>query len=254
VRFEHVDFSYDGVRSILKDVSFDIPAGRKVAVVGPSGSGKSTLARLLFRFYDVNRGRITVDGQDIRDVQQASVRAALGVVPQDTVLFNDTIVCNISPAGPHARRVENGAGGACGVQELLPAAETSVRARSQTPGGEGACRSRRTVLKNPPILIFDEAPGARFARECIRRARPGVATATLACTPPFDNRRRRRDPRALSHGSIVGAAPSATQIAAGTASPRCSGSSKGTDVVRPRSGARSPESERLVRGAVSGPV
>src|SRR5947209_15286282 len=91
IRFENVDFSYDHKRPILKNVTFEIPAGRKVAVVGASGSGKSTLARLLFRFYDVDRGRITIDGQDLRDVTQTSVRAALGVVPQDTVLFNDTI-------------------------------------------------------------------------------------------------------------------------------------------------------------------
>ena len=89
VRFEHVDFGYEPNRQILFDVSFTIPAGRTVAVVGPSGSGKSTLARLLFRFYDVGGGRITIDGQDIRDVQQASLRAAIGIVPQDTVLFND---------------------------------------------------------------------------------------------------------------------------------------------------------------------
>src|SRR3954467_4578843 len=96
VRFDHVDFSYDGVRPILRDVSFEVPAGKKVAVVGPSGSGKSTLARLLFRFYDVQGGHIAIDGQDIRQVTQESVRAALGVVPQDTVLFNDTIYYNIS--------------------------------------------------------------------------------------------------------------------------------------------------------------
>ena len=95
-----MDFSYDGKRPILHDVSFEVPAGRKVAVVGASGSGKSTLARLLFRFYDVGRGRITIDGQDIRDVQQDSVRAAIGVVPQDTVLFNDTIYYNIAYGRP----------------------------------------------------------------------------------------------------------------------------------------------------------
>ncbi|HEV7477627.1 MAG TPA: ABC transporter transmembrane domain-containing protein, partial [Burkholderiales bacterium] len=96
VRFENVEFSYDGRREILRNVSFEVPAGKKVAVVGTSGSGKSTLARLLFRFYDVGKGRITIDGQDLRDVTQESVRAALGVVPQDTVLFNDTILYNIS--------------------------------------------------------------------------------------------------------------------------------------------------------------
>src|SRR5205814_2207169 len=95
VRFEHVDFSYEPNRQILFDVSFAIPAGKTVAVVGPSGSGKSTLARLLFRFYDVSGGRICVNAQDVRTVRQASVRAAIGIVPQDTVLFNDSIEYNI---------------------------------------------------------------------------------------------------------------------------------------------------------------
>ncbi|MEP7247610.1 MAG: ABC transporter transmembrane domain-containing protein, partial [Gammaproteobacteria bacterium] len=102
VAFEHVDFSYESRRQILFDVSFQIPAGKTVAVVGPSGSGKSTLARLLFRFYDVSGGRITIDGQDIRDVTQTSVRGSLGIVPQDTVLFNDTIFYNINYGRPEA--------------------------------------------------------------------------------------------------------------------------------------------------------
>src|SRR5262249_28412323 len=102
VRFEQVDFSYEPNRQILLRVSFPIPAGRTVAVVGPSGSGKSTLARLLYRFYDVTGGRITVDGQDLRAVQQASVRAAIGIVPQDTVLFNDSIEYNIGYGRPDA--------------------------------------------------------------------------------------------------------------------------------------------------------
>src|SRR5207342_3005201 len=106
VRFENVDFGYDARRAILKNVSFEIPAGHRVAVVGASGSGKSTLARLLFRFYDVNSGRITIDGQDLRDVTQTSVRAALGVVPQDTVLFNDTIYYNVAYGRPEAKREE----------------------------------------------------------------------------------------------------------------------------------------------------
>ena len=102
VRFEHVDFHYESNRQILFDVTFVIPAGRTVAVVGPSGSGKSTLARLLYRFYDVSAGRISIDGQDLRGVQQASVRAAIGIVPQDTVLFNDTIEYNIAYGNPGA--------------------------------------------------------------------------------------------------------------------------------------------------------
>ncbi|HLX22241.1 MAG TPA: ABC transporter ATP-binding protein/permease [Usitatibacter sp.] len=171
VRFEHVEFSYDGVRQILKDVSFEIPAGRKVAVVGPSGSGKSTLARLLFRFYDVNSGRITIDGQDIREVRQQSVRAALGVVPQDTVLFNDTIIYNVSYGRPGASRgeVENAARVAHIAEfiERLPDKwETAVGERGlKLSGGEKQRVSiARTVLKDPHILVFDEATSALDSR------------------------------------------------------------------------------------------
>jgi len=167
IRFENVDFTYDGRREILKNVTFEVPAGRKVAVVGTSGSGKSTLARLLFRFYDVNRGRITIDGQDIRDVQQTSVRAALGVVPQDTVLFNDTIYYNVSYGRPGATRdeIENAARVAHIAQfiERLPDRwETMVGERGlKLSGGEKQRVSiARTVLKNPPILVFDEATSA----------------------------------------------------------------------------------------------
>ena len=167
IRFENVDFTYDGKRAILKNVSFEVPAGRKVAVVGTSGSGKSTLARLLFRFYDVNRGRITIDGQDIRDVRQASVRAALGVVPQDTVLFNDTIYYNVSYGRPGATRdeIENAARVAHIAQFIarLPDGwETLVGERGlKLSGGEKQRVSiARTVLKNPPILVFDEATSA----------------------------------------------------------------------------------------------
>jgi ABC-type transport system involved in Fe-S cluster assembly fused permease/ATPase subunit len=167
IRFENVDFTYDGKREILKNVSFEVPPGRKVAVVGTSGSGKSTLARLLFRFYDVNRGRITIDGQDIRDVQQASVRAALGVVPQDTVLFNDTIYYNVSYGRPGATRdeIENAARVAHIAQFIarLPDGwETMVGERGlKLSGGEKQRVSiARTVLKNPPILVFDEATSA----------------------------------------------------------------------------------------------
>ncbi len=167
IRFENVDFSYDGRRAILKDVSFAVPPGRKVAVVGTSGSGKSTLARLLFRFYDVDRGRITIDGQDIRDVRQSSVRAALGVVPQDTVLFNDTIYYNVSYGRPGASReeIENAARVAHideFIARLPDAWETMVGERGlKLSGGEKQRVSiARTVLKNPPILVFDEATSA----------------------------------------------------------------------------------------------
>jgi ATP-binding cassette, subfamily B, heavy metal transporter len=167
VRFENVDFSYDGKREILKDVSFEVPAGKKVAVVGTSGSGKSTLGRLLFRFYDVNRGRITIDGQDLRDVTQESVRASLGVVPQDTVLFNDTILYNISYGRPGASRaeVENAARVAHiadFIARLPDHWETMVGERGlKLSGGEKQRVSiARTILKDPPILVFDEATSA----------------------------------------------------------------------------------------------
>ncbi|QJR12431.1 ATM1-type heavy metal exporter [Usitatibacter rugosus] len=167
VRFENVDFGYDARRAILKDVSFEIPAGHRVAVVGASGSGKSTLARLLFRFYDVNRGRITIDGQDLRDVTQSSVRSAIGIVPQDTVLFNDTILYNIAYGRPGAPREEVIAAADVahirGFIEGLPDAwETTVGERGlKLSGGEKQRVSiARTVLKDPPILVFDEATSA----------------------------------------------------------------------------------------------
>jgi ATP-binding cassette, subfamily B, heavy metal transporter len=167
LRFENVHFAYDPARPILRDVSFEVPAGRKVAVVGASGSGKSTLARLAFRFYDVNAGRITIDGQDIRAVTQESVRSAIGVVPQDTVLFNDTIYYNIAYGRPEATReeVERAARVAhvAGFIEALPARwETTVGERGlKLSGGEKQRVSiARTLLKSPPILVFDEATSA----------------------------------------------------------------------------------------------
>jgi ATP-binding cassette subfamily B protein len=148
-----------------------VPAGHKVAVVGPSGSGKSTLARLLFRFYDVNAGRITIDGQDLREVTQSSVRAAIGVVPQDTVLFNDTIYYNIAYGRPNATRdeIENAARVAHIAEfiERLPLKwETTVGERGlKLSGGEKQRVSiARTILKAPPILIFDEATSALDSR------------------------------------------------------------------------------------------
>jgi len=167
IRFEHVDFSYEGLRPILRDVTFDIPAGKKVAVVGASGSGKSTLARLLFRFYDVGAGRITIDAQDIREVTQTSVRAAIGIVPQDTVLFNDTIYYNIAYGRPGATRAEvEEAARVAHIADFiarLPAGwETTVGERGlKLSGGEKQRVSiARTLLKSPPILVFDEATSA----------------------------------------------------------------------------------------------
>jgi ATP-binding cassette subfamily B protein len=166
VRFDHVNFGYEPARAILHDVSFEIPPGQTVAVVGPSGAGKSTLARLLYRFYDVNSGGVSIDGQDIRQVTQASLRQAIGIVPQDTVLFNDTVAYNIAYGRTGADRQEiEAAAGAARIHDFIVSTpngyDTIVGERGLKLSGEKQrVAIARTLLKNPPVMIFDEATSA----------------------------------------------------------------------------------------------
>ncbi len=193
VRFEGVRFAYDADRPILHDVSFEIPAGRTVGVVGPSGSGKSTLARLLFRFYDVQGGAIRIDGQDIRQVTQQSLRQAIGVVPQDTVLFNDTVAYNIAYGRPGVGQdAVVAAARAAHIHDFIASTprgyETMVGERGlKLSGGEKQrVAIARTLLKDPPVLIFDEATSAldsaneRAIQEELRSAAQGKTALVIA--------------------------------------------------------------------------
>ncbi|MEQ9123955.1 MAG: ABC transporter ATP-binding protein/permease [Alphaproteobacteria bacterium] len=167
IAFEDVAFGYDPRRPILKGVSFSVPAGKTVAIVGPSGAGKSTIGRLLYRFYDVDEGRITIDGQDLREVTQDSVRAAIGIVPQDTVLFNDDLLYNILYGRPDAS--EDEAKEAARLAQIADFVESLPDGWSTQVGERGLKLSggekqrvaiARTILKNPPILLLDEATSA----------------------------------------------------------------------------------------------
>ena len=193
VRFEHVDFAYEPARAILHDVSFEIPAGKTVAVVGPSGSGKSTLARLLYRFYDVQAGKILIAGQDIRTVTQSSVRRAIGIVPQDTVLFNDTVAYNIRYGKPDASDAEvEQAARAAHIHDFIMstpkgyATMVGERGLKLSGGEKQRVAIARTLLKDPPILIFDEATSAldsaneRAIQAEIKSAARGKTTLVIA--------------------------------------------------------------------------
>lgn len=193
VRFDNVVFGYDPDRTILNGLTLEVPAGHTVAVVGPSGAGKSTLARLLFRFYDIQNGAITIDGQNIAEVQQSSLRAAIGIVPQDTVLFNDTIGYNIAYGREGAgeddiRDAARGAAIAPFIEALPEGYDTRVGERGlKLSGGEKQrVAIARTLLKNPPLLILDEATSALDSRteaaiqttlEAIERGRTTIVIA-----------------------------------------------------------------------------
>ncbi|RZT94906.1 ABCB family ABC transporter ATP-binding protein/permease [Rivibacter subsaxonicus] len=200
LRFENVSFAYErgqaGAepgRPILRNLSFEIPAGHTVAVVGPSGAGKSTLARLLYRFYDVGDGAITLDGTDIRSVTQASLRRAIGIVPQDTVLFNDTVAYNIGYGRPDASQAEiEAAAQAARIHEFIAstplgyATMVGERGLKLSGGEKQRVAIARTLLKNPPIVIFDEATSAldsaneRAIQAELRRAASGKTALVIA--------------------------------------------------------------------------
>jgi ATP-binding cassette subfamily B protein len=167
IKFENVSFAYDPERPILKNVSFEVPAGKMVAIVGPSGAGKSTISRILFRFYEISRGKVLIDGQNIKDVTQASLRAAIGMVPQDTVLFNDTIEYNIRYGKPDASSAEvREAARLAQIHEFIVTlpqgydALVGERGLKLSGGEKQRVAIARTILKAPPILMLDEATSA----------------------------------------------------------------------------------------------
>ena len=193
VEFRDVSFGYRPDRPILKDVGFKVPAGKTVAIVGPSGAGKSTISRLLFRFYDVDGGSIRIDGQDIRELTQASLRAAIGIVPQDTVLFNDTIYYNIAYGRPAATPAEvEEAARLAQVHDFvltLPdgySTRVGERGLKLSGGEKQRVAIARTILKRPAILLFDEATSAldthteREIQGALREVSKGRTTLVIA--------------------------------------------------------------------------
>ena len=214
VKFENVSFAYDPDRQILKDMSFEVPAGKMVAIVGPSGAGKSTISRILFRFYELTSGRVLIDGQDIRDVTQASLRAAIGMVPQDTVLFNDTILYNIRYGRPEATDAQvREAARLAQIHDFimtLPQGYDSLvgeRGLKLSGGEKQRVAIARTILKSPPILMLDEATSAldshtekdiQDALERVARERTSLVIAhRLSTVVHADNI------IVLDHGAIV---------------------------------------------------
>jgi ABC-type transport system involved in Fe-S cluster assembly fused permease/ATPase subunit len=228
VRFSHVDFSYEKNRQILFDVDFTIPAGSTTAVVGHSGSGKSTLSRLLFRFYDVDAGGITIDGRDLRQVTQSTLRGAIGIVPQDTVLFNDTIEYNIAYGRPGASRDEMiAAARAASIHdfiETLPAGyQTMVGERGlKLSGGEKQrVAIARALLKDPAILIFDEATSALDSRaeQAIQAELKAIARTrtTLVIAHRLSTIADAAQILVMDHGRIIERGTHAQLLAAGGA-------------------------------------
>jgi ABC-type transport system involved in Fe-S cluster assembly fused permease/ATPase subunit len=214
IKFENVSFAYDPERPILKNVSFEVPAGKMVAIVGASGAGKSTISRILFRFYELYSGRVFIDGQNIRDVTQASLRAAIGMVPQDTVLFNETIEYNIRYGKPDATQAEvREAARLAQIHEFIMTlpqgydALVGERGLKLSGGEKQRVAIARTILKSPPILMLDEATSAldshtekdiQDALERVARERTSLVIAhRLSTVVHADNI------IVLNHGEIV---------------------------------------------------